>query len=341
MLRINRDQKTLKSLDKPSLAAASLTERYDLQEFIWNSPEAFFSEIGQELFLVGKELQPSDDVEDRIDLLALDKEGNAVVIELKRGNNRSQLFQAISYAGMVAKWAPGDFLKFDESRREAIENFLEVDSDEINRTQRILLIAEDFDYSVLVGAEWLSEQHGVDLSCCRLSLARDTDGNGEFLVCSNVFPAPELAEQSIRRRRGITGNGGIQWPNWEAALDKVSNQDAVAFYKARLAANQNSRLERRTLIYEIGGKRRLILHCRTKNVYVWQRGRFDGDIDFWRKGLSDKALVKSVKGGRCLSFSLVTRNDFDFIQTAYAGQLQAVPWTYELDPDDPDHGELA
>ena len=341
MLRINRDQKTLKSLDKPTLAAVSLTERYDLQEFIWNSPDAFFTEIGQELFLVGKELQPSDDVEDRIDLLALDKEGNAVVIELKRGNNRYQLFQAISYAGMVAKWAPGDFLAFDESRREAMENFLEVDSDEINRTQRILLIAEDFDYSVLVGAEWLSEQHGVDLSCCRLSLARDTDGEGEFLVCSNVFPAPELAEQSIRRRRGITGKEGIQWPNWDAALDKVSNQDAVTFYKARLAANQKSRLERRTLIYEIGGKRRLILHCRTKNVYVWQRGRFDGDIDFWRKGLSEKALVKSVKGGHCLSFSLVTRNDLDFFQTAYAGQLQAVPWTYELDHDDPDHGELA
>ena len=340
MLRINRDQKTLKSLDKPSLAAASLTDRYDLQEFIWNSPEAFFSEIGQELFLVGKELQPSDDVDDRIDLLALDKEGNAVVIELKRGNNRYQLFQAISYAGMVAKWVPDDFLKFDESRREALENFLEVDRDEINHSQRIILIAEDFDYSVLVGAEWLSEQHGVDLSCCRLSLAKDAEANGEFLVCTNIFPAPELAEQAVRRRRGLTGKERIQWPNWDAALDVVSNKDAIAFYKARLAAKQKNRLERRTLVYEVGGKRRLILHCRNKNVYAWQRGRFEGDLDIWRKGLSEPGLVKAVKDQRCVSFSLSSRNDFDFFQKTFDDLIQTVVWVRDQDKDDIENGEV-
>ena len=75
MLRIDRDQKCFSVLSKPSFADVSITERYDLQEYIANSPGEFFGELGQELFLLGKEIEPSTNVQDRIDLLALDKRG--------------------------------------------------------------------------------------------------------------------------------------------------------------------------------------------------------------------------------------------------------------------------
>ena len=88
MLRIDRTNKRLKSLETPTLADVSITERYDLQEYIVRSPQDFFKEIAEELFLIGKEVEPPDDVQDRIDLLALDKEGSCVVIELKRGTHK-------------------------------------------------------------------------------------------------------------------------------------------------------------------------------------------------------------------------------------------------------------
>ncbi len=73
MLKIDRKKQSFSLLDTPSLADVSITERYDLQEYISNSPEAFFKEIGQDLFLLGKEVESSKNIKDRIDLLAVDR----------------------------------------------------------------------------------------------------------------------------------------------------------------------------------------------------------------------------------------------------------------------------
>ena len=87
MLKIHRDNQSFSLLDTPTLADVSITERYDLQEFISNSPDDFFKEIGQELFLLGKEIEPSKNVQDRIDLLAVDR----LVLHEIEANDRAPL----------------------------------------------------------------------------------------------------------------------------------------------------------------------------------------------------------------------------------------------------------
>ena len=202
MLKIDRDKKTFSKLNTPKLAEVAITERYDLQEFISNSPEVFFNELGLELFLVGKELTPSQTVQDRIDLLAIDKEGCCVVIELKRGNNKLQMFQAITYAGMMSQWSADDFFNLlDADKQEQLMDFLEVDIEEVNRTQKLVLVAEAFDFSLLIGAEWLNDNFGVSILCCRIALATDAESENEYLVCSNIYPTPELAQVAISRGR--------------------------------------------------------------------------------------------------------------------------------------------
>ena len=126
MLKIDRNNQRFSLLDTPTLADGLLTERYDLQEFISSSPDAFFKEIGQELFLLGKEIEPSKNVKDRIDLLAIDKEGRCVVVELKRGKHKLQMLQAISYAGMIAQWDSDDLIQLlDDDQQESLSDFLE------------------------------------------------------------------------------------------------------------------------------------------------------------------------------------------------------------------------
>lgn len=328
MLKINRDQKQFSKLDEPNLADASISERYDLQEFIYNSPDAFFAEIGQKLFLLGQEVKPSDTVQDRIDLLALDQEGTAVVIELKRGKHKLHLLQAIAYAGMIAYWESDDFVGLiDDEKAEKLLDFLEVDNEDINRQQRIILIAEAYDYEVLVGAEWLSDQYGVDITCCRIALAEDPESKAEYFVCSNVFPPPELAHQAVVRGGGGKRKGKkVAWPDWQTALAAIDNEAVASYFKQELDVGREDYLRKRILHYRLDGQRRWFLTARKDRAYAWQEGRFVGDVDFWRGGLGEPNDVGPVKDETCLRFFLSTEQDFKFFHDAATVKLTSAEW---------------
>ena len=124
--------------------------------------------------------------------------------------------------------------------------------------------------------------------------------------------------------------------DWNDALASVTNAALVAFYKKELAAGQENYLRKRYLHYRIAGKRRWFVAAHTLNAYVWQSGRFDGDIDFWRSGLNKPDQVKAVKGGACVSFSLSTAQDFQFFRQAAVEKLRSTTWTEAASDDEPD-----
>src|SRR5262249_46798094 len=110
MLRIDRKERTFKRLTPRAMPEAGIRERDDLQRMIKASPGEFFEEMGENLLLVGEEVKPTDIVDDRIDLLAIDPEGTAAIIELKRQDHKLHLLQALAYASMVSKWDPSRFV---------------------------------------------------------------------------------------------------------------------------------------------------------------------------------------------------------------------------------------
>jgi hypothetical protein len=227
---------------------------------------------------------------------------------------------------MLSRWKADDFLEpLDEERRELLTEFLEVEKEEINREQRILLVAEAYDYEVLVGAEWLSEKYDVDIICCRVSLAKDPEHGVEYLTCTQVLPAPELARQAIRR-----GPGGTRvqpWKDWDAALSAVENPTIVEYFKREIGSGRECYLPKRILRYKINGKRRFSLLARsTKSAYVWQDGRFHEDIEFWKGGISNFESAQPVKDSTCLRFSLATEKDLAFFHGAVTRDLTTVEW---------------
>lgn len=218
MVRISTDHMRFSRLKTPTLAESKILES-GLEELIWNSLDDFYRELEQPLFIIGRQVQPSTFVADRIDLLAIDADGSTVILELKRGNDKLQLFQAISYAGMVGGLTREELLRLrgvDPNQVAKIDDWMAQNSElaeaaEVNQDQRIILVAEAFDYEVLAGAEWLYEKH-VDIACVRVSMALD-EGGAEYLAFTQIFPPREIEEVAISRRRKRLAGVGVAGPS--------------------------------------------------------------------------------------------------------------------------------
>jgi len=329
MLRIDRESKSLKRLDAPLTSEAGLMERQDIQQMIRNSSDEFFAEMGEKLLLFGEEVRPSDVVEDRIDLLAIDQQGNVVVIELKRGSNKLHLLQALSYASMISQWDADSLIAerakltgvtADEAGEE-IEGFLLEDLGQLNEAQRIILAADGYDYEVLATSEWLSERYEVDIRCYRLALA--ADDSAEYLSCTCIFPPPELTQHAVRRR-GQRKPRPPKWQDWEEALNNIENPAVVEFYQKELATGRDSYLLKRIIYYSVDGKRRLFAAARRKAAYVWQYDRFPGDVDFWNEKIGQHAKVQEVNSGQSVRFFLSSSADFASFTEAIQNDLPKV-----------------
>jgi hypothetical protein len=255
MLRIDKANKTLVALERKTMRESGYWERRDVQEMICRSPHSFCEELGEDICIVGSEVQPTGFVQDRIDLLGVDPDGGAVIIEIKRDSHKLHLLQALSYAGMVAKWEPKRFIEqlcefnkkkhqtFEQAKDELEQILEDSDIEAVNRNQRILLLAEAFDYEVLVTAEWLIERYELDIRCYRVALAKH--GDDEFLTCTRAYPPPELTEIAIRRRREKEFGG--EPTDWNEALKSIENQAVAKFFRQELAAGRSNNVKYKNL----------------------------------------------------------------------------------------------
>ncbi|MCF6253078.1 MAG: hypothetical protein L3J75_17695 [Methylococcaceae bacterium] len=118
----------------------------------------------------------------RIDLLAIDKNANLVVIELKRTDDGGHMeLQAIRYAAMVANmtWeqAKTTFKKYlddnslDYDAEATLCEFLNWDTpreDGFAQNVRIVLASANFSKEITTSVLWLNDRD-LDISCVRLS----------------------------------------------------------------------------------------------------------------------------------------------------------------------------
>jgi len=127
----------------------------DEDEFLLN--EEIF---GEELFLIDHQVQTKE--KKRADIFALDKNGNAVIIELKKEKGRMGVeTQALQYLADFSRYKGSDFIDQYKlkDKEEIILDFLydDITIKDLNNKSRIILIAQYFDSALFSMGEWLSE----------------------------------------------------------------------------------------------------------------------------------------------------------------------------------------
>lgn len=90
---------TFRPIDEKSFADMKVGERTDIQRLLRTQIEV----LDADLYILTEEFSDWADSKRRIDLLAIDKQANLVVIELKRTQDGGHMeLQAIRYASMVS-----------------------------------------------------------------------------------------------------------------------------------------------------------------------------------------------------------------------------------------------
>ena len=99
MFRIDRSANAINPLKSTSFSELGFRERSHLQEWIKKHPSC----LGEELLIIQKEFSGFSDTSERLDLLALDKDGRLVIIENKLDDTgRDVTWQALKYASYCA-----------------------------------------------------------------------------------------------------------------------------------------------------------------------------------------------------------------------------------------------
>ncbi len=139
-----------------------------------------------------------------LDLLAVDRDGNLVVVELKRDRTpRDVVAQALDYASWVQELGreevermmddlPGP--SFDEAFRKA---FGEEPPDVINERHRIYIVASSLDGTTQRIVEYLSSTYGVDINAATFAFFKTEDG--EFVARSLLLDEDDVERRATRR----------------------------------------------------------------------------------------------------------------------------------------------
>lgn len=292
MLKVDANTKTLVPLETSTLKKSNFQERGDLQEWILRSWGAFCSEVGMtELFLIGSEITPHDSCRDRIDILALSRDGAPIIFELKRHRDRLQLLQAISYAAMVAHWTPEHFLrqlgtKSDDETNE-LRLLLKDGGFELGAPE-IVLIAETFDPEVILAADWLSGFH-VPISAFAATLV---EHRGDTLIgFDQKFPLAGLDDVYVARGgRRVVKEEGSGW-------DDVLGDLTFSFAKRAIAAfrrHSDGSADRRSFysIYSGSPLGRMRINCRVNYLKVYTTDQSPEAEETLRQRLGSKFVVE-------------------------------------------------
>lgn len=313
---ISYDLSEIERVESGSFVALNVWERTHIQEWVRRHPEI----LGEDLLIVSTEFDRFQGSRDRLDLLAVDREGNLVVVELKRNASADYAdLQSIRYAAMVSTMTIDQLLPYyadyherntderlsKEELRAKLAEFVELEEfgefEELSSQPRIILCSEDFSQEISTTVLWL-RGFGLNISCVRLTPHRLEDKL--ILVPEKIIPLRETEEYVIgiqekeeKRQEATKGQPAATLEELHAMADR--NGTGEGFRAIREAAEKYP---------EIGlSRRRFCLKFtpasnRSNTLFVVYPSRSEGgmDIDLYSEiwasyfGVTEETLASTL-----------------------------------------------
>ncbi len=238
----------IEQLPERSFAEAGVQERADLQRVLQSNIEA----VSPDTLVIAEEYGKWDESRRRIDLLGVDRDGNLVVIELKRTEDGGHMeLQALRYSAMVSTMtfdqAVAAFERYlkqrgrgQEDARSALLDFLEweeVDEEAFAQDVRIVLVSAEFSKELTTTVLWLCERE-LDIRCVRLRPYQD--GDRLLLDVQRIIPLPEADDYAVR----------IKEKKQKERTARATNMDFTR-YDVEVGGVRHDRLPKRRAIFEV------------------------------------------------------------------------------------------
>ena len=196
----------IEKIKQVTFSELGFKERGHLQEWLEANPEA----LGEDFLIIQKEFSGFNDTNERLDLLALDKKGNAVIIENKLDDTgRDVTWQALKYASycstLTKEQIRNIFQQYldkrgqsEEATNKLSEFFNNAEYEEltinISQSQRIILVAGSFRKEVTSTVLWLLN-FKIKMQCFKaLPFAL---GEQLFLTVEQIIPTKDAEDYTI------------------------------------------------------------------------------------------------------------------------------------------------
>lgn len=257
MFKIDPTANRISPLQAKRFSDLGFTERKHLQEWLENTPQALAQGDGDELLIIQKEFDGFDDTRERLDLLAIDRDGNLVVIENKLDDSgRDVVWQALKYASYCANLKKQQVVEIfqrylnqkaqadDEQPADAesvLLEFLQADdlqSVQLNtlKSQRLILVAAHYRKEVTNTVLWLSQ---FEVNCQCFKVTPYESGGELFLNVEQIIPTPEASDFMIgmMAKEAEEKSASNEQRNshrlrlafWEQALEAFSQSDCSLY----------------------------------------------------------------------------------------------------------------
>jgi len=206
MYLIDKQKNRIEKIKQVTFSELGFKERGHLQEWLEANPEA----LGEDFLIIQKEFSGFNDTNERLDILALDKKGNAVIMENKLDDTgRDVTWQALKYASycstLTKEQIRNIFQQYldkrgqgEEATNKLSEFFNNVEYEELTinhrQSQRIILVAASFRKEVTSTVLWLLN-FKIKMQCFKaIPFAL---GEQLFLTVEQIIPTKDAEEYTI------------------------------------------------------------------------------------------------------------------------------------------------